>query len=95
MDAVRRPHPPQSEQLRCQRVCQEIWRIVTLLGDHLVDDLAGLDDHLHHRRHRRVPSVVERAGEGFKGLHSDLEKRGTRFGEVPTGAGLRVESRLW
>ena len=90
---VRRPHPPQSEQLRCKRVRKEIWRIVTLLGHHLVDDFAGLNDHLHHRRHCRVPSVVERAGEGFKGIHSDLEHRWTRCGEFPPERGLTWKVR--
>ena len=55
---LRRSHSPKSQQLRCQCVCQEIWRLVAVLGRHLVHHCTYFHGDWYRRCHRRLPGVI-------------------------------------
>lgn len=42
MGHLRRPHPPQSQHLRCKRLRQTLWWLLAMLGRDLVLDLGGI-----------------------------------------------------
>lgn len=55
MITVRRPHPPQSQQLRRQRFREEVRWILSVLGCYLVDYLSVFHGYRNHRWNRGVP----------------------------------------
>lgn len=79
---VRRSHPSQSKQLRCQRLCKEVRWIFPVLGSHLVSHLPCLYGHWHRWWDRSIPSVIQPTRVRFAELHLDSLVILTVFGGI-------------
>lgn len=75
---VRRSHPQKSQQLGRQRFRQALWRLVAVLGRHLVHHLRSIHGRRHCCRYRCFPAVVPAAGTGLVCFHSDKAIGGDR-----------------
>jgi hypothetical protein len=71
---VRRSYPSQSQYLRRQRFCPEVWRLFTMLGCYLVHHIPCIHDRGNRCWNSRVSRIVQPAAGRLQTLYSNSLK---------------------